>query len=429
MGLAECAAMSAAAEIPGTASASIAPPPLVLPGEHFAAGLAFLVIGAIGLVAVAPELGAGMFFLPRVVAAVHLFTLGWIALSIFGALSQFLPVAIGTRLRWEPLAHVTFVLQVAGAAGFVCGLLRGDHALLATGAGLLSGAFVLFAVNLAGTLARAPERSLTWWALAVAAVFLVVTPLYGTLLALNLHDGRLGGDRFHIVAVHAHVAIAGIVLPVIVGVAHRLIPMFVLSHGASEKPGKLAVALLASGAGLLALPVGLEKVAGALVIAGVLAFVVQAVLFFRSRMRRKLDPGMRLAGAGIAGLVAAAVLAPFALARGFSDLHLLAAYFVVLIGAITLFVAGHYYKIVPFLVWYHRFSPLVGLRAVPKVAELFPETPALADAALLVAGWIGLAVGTYVGSPATIRAAAVVFTTGALLEVVMMARIAQRRPA
>ncbi len=421
--------MQAAADLRAPLGASVAPPPLVLPGEHFAAGLVFLVVGAIGLVAVAPELGAGMFFLPRVVAAVHLFTLGWIALSIFGALCQFLPVAIGTRLRWEPLAHVTFGLQVAGAAGFVGGLLRGEHALLGTGAAMLAAAFVLFAVNLAATLAQADERPVTWWALAVAAVFLVVTPLYGVLLALNLHDGRLGGDRFHLVAVHAHVAIAGIVLPVIVGVAHRLIPMFVLSHGASEKPAKVAVALLAAGAGVLALPVGLEPVAGALVGAGVLAFVVQAVLFFRTRMRRKLDPGMRLAAAGIAGLVAATALAPFALARGFSDLHLLAAYFVVLLGAIALFVAGHYYKIIPFLVWYHRFSPLVGLRKVPKVSELFPERAAAIDGALLVAGWVGLAAGTYVGSVALVRVAAAVFAAGALLEVVMMARIAQRRPA
>ena len=32
-----------------------------------------------------------------------------------------------------------------------------------------------------------------------------------------------------------------------------------------------------------------------------------------------------------------------------------------LLGAIALFIAGHYYKIVPFLIWYHRFGPLVLL--------------------------------------------------------------------
>ena len=36
------------------------------------------------------------------------------------------------------------------------------------------------------------------------------------------------------------------------------------------------------------------------------------------------------------------------------------AYVLVIVLGISLFVAAHYYKIVPFLVWYHRFGPLAG---------------------------------------------------------------------
>jgi hypothetical protein len=409
----------------------VAPPPLSLPAEHFAGALACLAAGAVALVAIAPLVGNGLFFMPQVVAAVHLFTLGWIVLSIFGALCQFLPVAIGRRLRWEPIAHLTFGVHVLGVAAFVIGLARGHHALTIAGAVALTTSFVLFAVNLGATLASVAERSVTWWALWITTVFLVVTPLYGTVLALDLHDGRLGGARFHVVAVHAHIAIAGIVLPVIVGVAHRLIPMFVLSHGASEVPARVSVALLFAGAVLLAVPVApqLQAAAGALVAAGVVAFAVQAVLFFRHRMRRTLDPGMRLAAAGIAGILGAVVLAPFAIARGIGDLHLLATYFVVLLGAIAIFIAGHYYKIIPFLVWYHRFGPLVGVRPVPKVAELFSQRAAHAGAAMLVAGWLGLALGTYVGSAAIVRTFATLFAAGVLLEIVIVVQVARRRPA
>lgn len=421
------------ADPPGPADrASVAAPPLVMPGEHFTAALGFLLLGAVGLVEIAPELAAGAFFVPRVVATVHLFTLGWITLSIFGALCQFLPVAVGRPLRWQPLAHLTFAMQVLGAAGFAAGLIYGHRLLLGTGAGALSAAFALFAMNLGATLVSVRERSVTWWALAGATVFLVITPVYGTLLQLNLRDGQLVMHRFHVVAVHAHVALAGVVLLVIVGVAHRLIPMFLLSHGASERAAWAAVALLVSGATLLAMPLGgaaAAVVAGALVAAGLLAFVVQALRFFRCRKRRALDPGMGLAAAGILGLVAAALIAPLALARGLADLHLLATYFVVLLGAVTVFIAGHYYKIVPFLVWYHRFGPLVGIRAVPKVAELFSERIARIDGALLVTGWLGLALATYVGSTVLARAAASVFAAGVLVEVIVLARVAQRRPA
>ena len=94
----------------------------------------------------------------------------------------------------------------------------------------------------------------------------------------------------------------------------------------------------------------------------------------------------------------------------------------------SLFIAGHYYKIVPFLIWYHRFGPLIGIRKVPKVAELFSQRAALIDGLLLVTGYAGIAVAIFLRSAALARAFAVVFAAGALFEVIMIARISRRRP-
>jgi hypothetical protein len=208
--------------------------------------------------------------------------------------------------------------------------------------------------------------------------------------------------------------------------------MFLLSHGASERAGWISISSLFAGAALLAIPVGDHgrvAVAGVLAAAGVLAFLAQAAAFFRHRQRRAIDPGMRLAAAGLIGLALALLIAPFALSRGLADFRLLTAYFVVVLGAISLFVAGHYYKIVPFLVWYHRFGPLVGTRKVPKVADLYSAPIAHVNGALLVLGWAGLAIGVYAGLATLVRVAALVFAAGATLEAVVMARIAQRRSA
>lgn len=406
-------------------------PPPWLPGEHFAAALASFALGAVGLVVVAPDLAHGVFYLPRVVGVVHLFTLGWIVLSIFGALGQFLPVAVGRPLRWRALAHVSFGAQALGVTCFVTALVTGVRPLLLAGACAIALAFVAFAANLVATLATARERGLTFWALAVAAVFLVVTPAYGLVLAHGVHGAGLA-DRFTIVGQHAHLALAGVVLPVIVGVAHRLLPMFLLSHGAGERAAWLALALLAACAATLAWPhAGGARVAVAVVLGcgGVVAFLAQGAAFFHHRKRRVLDPGMRLAAAGMIGLALAAALAPLALARGLADLRLVTTYFVVLLGALTLFVAGHHYKIVPFIVWNHRYGPLVGTRKVPKVGELFSEKVANADAALLVTGVAGLALAAFVGSPGLARAAAAVLAAGALLQVAVIARVALRRVA
>src|SRR5690606_31384879 len=176
-------------------------------------------------------------------------------LSIFGALCQFLPVAIGQELRSRVAAHLSLAAHVLGVIGLVSGLATGKLALLVFGASALSLSFATFALNLLATLVRATERSLTWWTLAAAALFLLVTPAFGTLLALGPFVDGLVVERFALVGQHAHIAVVGVVLLVMVGVASRLLPMFLLSHGASERFGKLAAGLLFTCAALLTLPI------------------------------------------------------------------------------------------------------------------------------------------------------------------------------
>lgn len=424
------------AGIPRTAppALGIAAPVLVPPwlaGQHFVAALVYYAVGAVGLILSAPDLSRGAFFLPRVVALVHLFTLGWIMLSIFGVLCQFLPVAVGRSLRFVSLAHVSFAAQTLGLGLFALALVLGGRSLLLLGALLLSVAFVTFAVNLGVTLWSVQERNLTYWALAGATLFLLVTPAYGVTLAFGLHDGGLS-DRFGTVGQHAHIALLGVVFLVLIGVAHRLLPMFLLSHGAGERAAWAAVGLASAGAALLSVPWGggwRVVIAGCLGGAGLLAFLAQAATFFKHRKRPRLDPGMRLAGAGLVGLLLALVLAPWTLSLGMSAPRLLTTYFVVLLGAFTLLVAGHYYKIIPFLVWNHRYGPLLGKQRVATVAELFSERVALVNVALLVSGMAGLALATFIGSEVLARLAATVFAAGAWLQVVVIARIARKKPA
>lgn len=419
----------AAAPVAGFAPSKLVPP--WLPGQHFVAALVFYALGALGLVLAAPELAAGLFFRPSVIALVHLFTLGWITLSIFGALCQFLPVAIGCSIRFPKLVHVSFVAQTLGVAIFVVALVVSSRSLLLFGAFCLSLAFATFAVNLAATLVPVRDRNLTYWALAGAALFLFATPAYGVVLAFDLHDGGLA-DRYGTIGQHAHIAFLGFVLMVVVGVAHRLLPMFLLSHGANERPAWVAVALLFASAALLTVPWGGAPrlvVAGALGSAGVVALLVQVALFFKHRQRKAIDPGMRLAASGVVGLGLTLLLAPFALTRGMNNLHLLTTYFVVLLGAVSLFVAGHYYKIIPFLVWNHRYGPLLGKRKVPKVSELFSERVALLNVGLLVSGLAGLSLATLFGWGGVARVAAIVFAGGAWLQVIVIARVALRKVA
>lgn len=406
-------------------------PPLRLPAEHFTAAMIFFALGTLGLAYVAPELASGAFVAPRVAAVAHLFTLGFISTSIFGALYQFLPVAVGAPIRSKPVAHGTFAVLLAGIPTFVVALAAPIPRLVPVGAGMVALAFAAFAANFVATLAVSTDRSVTWWALAGAAVFLVVTLGFGFALALNVATGVAAAVRFELLVAHVHVALVGWVMLVMVGVGHRLLPMFMLSHGATERPARASVACLAGGCALVAMPLGaiVHLVAWTLIGAGVAAFLVQAAAFYRHRKKRVLDPGMRLAMVGLFGVGAALVMAPIALYRGWQDVRLLTAYvFVLVVGGVSLFIAGNYFKIVPFLVWYHRFGSRVGKGAVPRVADLYSARMAHAVVGLLAGGVITTALGIMTASAALVRIGAFVTFGGVALESREMIRIGTRRP-
>jgi hypothetical protein len=392
------------------------------------------VLGALGVIWVAPLVAAGDFTDGRLLGITHLFTLGWISTSIMGALYQLLPVALGVPIRSSRIAYFSLALYAPGLISFLIASAGGRNgwifpAALAFGSGLL-----LFAGNLGATLGQARDRGITWWALLGADASLIITILFGAALSGSLRWGFLGAERLGILTAHIHVAIAGWVLLVMLGIGHKLLPMFLLSHGTSEWPAKLALALLGSGVLLLILehhtlilPVRIG--AAVLIGGGVLAFTLQAALFYRRRIKRILDPGMRLAAAACAFLLLALILAPLFLWFGAAAPRIATAYILVLIlGGPSLFVAGHYYKIVPFLIWYHRFGPLAGKQPLPRVSDLYSARPAMLTALLLPLGVIGLAGSTLGGNATLARSSALLFAGGALILTLQMWGISRRRP-
>ena len=415
------------------------PPPFRLPGSHFALALLFLLLGGAGLAWAAPDLAAGSFLSPRVTGVTHLFTLGWITTSIMGALYQLLPVALDRAVRWPRVAQATLWLHAPGLLAFVAGLAGQRPVLVVVGATLLAVGLLTFTANLAATLKGAPRRDMTWWALALAASFLVLTVVLGWALAANLRWPFMGAARIPALATHIHVALVGWVALVMVGVGQKLLPMFLLSHGADERPGRWAVGLLSAGTLLL---FALHHTPGAwarrapalLILAGAAAFLVQARLFYATRQRPVVDPGMRLAAAALAVLAVAAGLGAGLGAAGFAGIGAAAprvatGYVAALVLGISLFVAAHYYKIVPFLVWYHRFGPVAGRQPVPKVADLYSAAGAKTAGILLTAGVAALVAGTLGGWTLAARMGAAAFLAGTVVVAAQMAAVSRRKPA
>lgn len=401
-----------------------------LAGEHFIAAACFLLAGAIGLVWIAPELAIGAYPSPHVAGVTHLFTLGWLTTTIFGAFYQLLPVALGAPIRSARLGHVSFATFVPGVALFAAGVGASSIMLHHAGIALITIGITAAVVNIGRSLAGARIRDVTWTAVVIALVALSSTLVLGVVLLHNLHTGFLAGARIRVLATHLHVALVGWALVTVVGMSHRLLPMFLLAHGVDTRWTPRALALLAGGVVVLAVGIDAQLtpvtwLGAALLECGVIAFLIQARMFFRARIRPRIDAGMRFAATALCFLAIAAALGAFVPAFGLVHPRLATAYVIVgLLGGIVLFVVGHFYKIVPFLVWIARFRGRMGKGHVPAVADLYSSRVAIAQLCAMSAGVVALAVGVLAGQTHCVRAGAALFLIGVLLFAVQGVRLA-----
>lgn len=389
-------------------------PSFRLVDAHFGLGIASHVAFAAALLLRAGAI-EGHFFQPVLLGLVHLAVLGWLLPIALGALHQLVPVVFEVPVRSERLAWVALGVYALGTLTFV-----GHIWTFATGPGLIIGAglllvaILLYAANLLLTLARAATVTITGFHVIAAILFLVLTAGLGFTLAWNLHAPFLYVDHLLWLRAHAHAGVLGFFGLLVMGVAYRLFEMFLLSHGARMTAGWIALG--ATGLALTATITNfifgearaLTLASGALAAAGVAAFIAQVVAIYRRRARPRTDVAWRHSVASFAYL-ALAVGAGVALAMGAARppwqgrLELVYG-LVAIVGFVGSIVLGQLYKIVPFLVWFHRFSPYVGLKKVPAASELLPQPPQRLHWALAHTGLAALVAGSLAGV-ATLRVA------------------------
>ena len=393
-------------------------PPFRLPGTHFAGAIAWLVLAGAGLVVVAPDLAAGRFLAPRVLAVTHLYTLGVITASIFGALYQFYPMSLGAGARSVRVGMAGAWSLHLGVALLAAGLGLWKPWLQAAGWGAVFLAIGCVSWNLL------PHRRRMTQGRRVAAYVSTAHSMLG--LALFLAGARIGAslgwwetDRLGTIAAHFHLAAFGVAGLTAVGVGGRMLPMFLVAGAGPEWQMKW-IGPAAAG-GLIVLATGQvfrvpEAVwVGALLGAGAAAlFLVAVAGFFRRRLVRRLEPAFGHVAVGFGCLVLALVSGvvqlalPGTSARGWIVYAELA-----LLGWLVVFITGIWYRLFPFLIWLHYYGRS-GSR-VRTAAELVHRGTAWTALGLLTAGVAGLVLGSALGAAVWARAGAGFILAGSLL--------------
>lgn len=317
---------------------------------------------------------------PHVVALVHLWLPGFLLSVCIGALYQLMPVVLGTALRAGAVRLWLHIgLHIVGSILLVSGFATGRFDVVAVGGVLVASGVVILSIAVAGTFLAASRRDGIAWSFPLATGWLLVTVLFGILLAINRHAPFLPLAATNLLRAHAHLGLAGFFLTLLQGVTFQLIPMFTM--GTARKIRCVEAGLAGNQIGLLVLAPGLAfhvrllvLVGAGLMLAGLTASGVALASTLKQRRRRVLEPGILAFVMGGALLILAGVTGGVLItASGYAtwQTRLVSVYGLMIVsGGLGLCVLGMLCKIVPFLVWMRAYGPLVGRRPVPVATEL-----------------------------------------------------------
>lgn len=410
-------------------------PSLSLPLRYFALGIGGWLAAMVLAVVMGPELAQGGTWSPRLLALVHLLALGCFAPIVMGASYQLVPVVLLTRIRREGIGKLAFWPYVAGVGALVWGFWHWAPVALGAGGALVATGLAIFLVHLVASLVRGAA-----WG-QVGSFFVVSLSALAAAAALGV--GRLAtliAPAWALpvpgtVIAHATLAAVGCFSLLIFGVSYRLVPMFAVAPEADRAGtfvlviGGFSVVAIAAG-DLVGVP--LIGAVGSLTLAfAIVLWIGDAIAIFGARTRRRLDVGLSYVATGIGWLAVTATLGLVA-AGGFVPVIIgpvrgtVAFALVGLVGWIGFTMVGHLYKILPFLIWFHRYSALLGKRPVPLIGGLYDDRLARAG---YIASQLGLALllaATLFGWSTLASLGAGLLVLGAVATAVMLAQCLTR---
>lgn len=321
-------------------------------------------------------------FFSKTLAVTHIMALGWGSMVIFGASFQLLPVIIASKLYSNILAYLTFIFAAIGIPILIVGFYIFDTKnLLLIGGILINIAVVFYLLNVFLSIYKSKKTEVRVWYIITSSLWLFSTTFFGLILVLNFHQNILPENSLSYLNIHAHLGIVGWFLLLIIGVASRLIPMFLISQHQDNKTLWAVYILINSGLinylffEIYEIHTFANYFSISLIIIAIFLFGQYCYKAYRGRIRKKIDAPMKLSLLSIAQMILPLIILLIVLLifpMHQQSLSLLYG-FCIFFGWITAIVYGMTFKTLPFIVWnsvYHKKTQQ-GKTQAPK--DLFNE--------------------------------------------------------
>ncbi len=342
-------------------------PPRVLPVLYFAAAHLALTL-AFTAVALDPRGVAGFFYHSRMLAIVHLVTLGWITSSILGALYLVGPIAMRLLLPATWVDYSAFALVLAGIPGMVAHFWISEFGGMAYSAATVAAGIAIVGVKVTRQIRSASMPRAVAAHVVLAFVNVLGAATMGVLIGFDKVYHFLPGFVLANVFAHAHLAAIGWASMMVVGVGYRLLPMVLPAQmPAGRALWGSAVLLEAGVAGLfvsLVIRSRLTPLFAVLIVCGFGAFLSRVAWMIRRRRPR--PPGLRTPDPAVMHAAMAFVSLAIAAALGLwlsvaeqneFTLRVATAYGVFgLVGFLGQIVVGMEGRLLPIWAWYWAYA-------------------------------------------------------------------------
>lgn len=350
-----------------------APPLAVVFGFFLNAQVYLGLAGILGLA----EVWQGGFSLQGIYF-IHCFSIGFLLLMMFGALSQMLPVLAGVRLQSPKMtAILTLLCLNFGLVAFIAAF-RWNLALFGVALVLLVLGILIFVGSVALKLREIEHFTPTIMYMCAALASLLLTAGFGaTLLGgyAQWWDMPSWLTRFHF-----SLGGLGWIGLLIVGVSLQVLPMFYVAP-TFPKMFFVAVVPLLLLAFALSLGFGLEKLALAFGGGFITCFGALGLSILSRRKRKIKEASITFWRIGLGAFVVAGVLM-----WGAIGLEVLVNFSInVFVGGVMAIVYAMMYKIVPFLTWFHLSYN--GVLELPNMREIVPQRIIKAHLILFIIGF------------------------------------------
>ena len=311
---------------------------------------------------------------PVLLSWTHLFLLGFVMMIIFGAMAQLIPVVLEVGHFSVEFYYIIYPLLLIGTILMVLGFSL-SSTLLPYGGLLVLISMFIFLAEVFLTIKKVEKYSNIIKSIVVSNIFLFFGVIFGILMAFT-YAGVLDTNVQELVKAHLFSLVFGYILITIMALSMILIPMFGLSHNFSQKPLNLAVISMSTAVLLMIISslfsiTYIDILAYILTTVSLIIYFYQIYLIYKTRARKENDIYVK-------SLFFSFISFLFSICLGISYIVtkdeniLITAAWLMFSGFFSFVISAHLYKIVPFLVWFEKFSPLVGKQKVPMLADMVP---------------------------------------------------------